>query len=412
MEKLQKSEKNTRDRKDSGFTDSVIFSSEEREAEPDILEEEKSLTARQYRVFVEEVNHDGPRQFILEDTSTKSHRRGVFFSDEIIDETKELFFQQETILNPDQQTFETKKMNKAELRAEDTLVDTGATEEDEERIETEIELRFGAEESQGLTRGVSPCDAESDLEMKKRSCEASIINSRNRPTSGVSDNINVFYHQSSHTPLMHNDPERNILRCSTKMKICGTVVGFLVVAVALCIVSFGPATNDVIAKIQKKSDFSAECSSMCSDILKTASVSNGKLECSDDKLYVSCETHFELIGKDSVGCNTTNVDLFGCTPKRCHPPPQPLDGTVVCKKSLNIGDSCAVTCRHGLAEGEQDQVTCQEDLTWSRLPSCLPPPCTSWNNSQDKILCSDSGQHCMARCGQGRVTQVSSCSYS
>ena len=414
MEKLSKAEKRTRDRKDSGFTDesspdakspreSVFFSHEEGEAPPNRDQEVKCLTARQYRVFVEEVNHDGPRQFILEDTSTKSHRRGVFYPDEPIDEREELFHQERKNMNSNEHTI---LMN--EFKEEgDGVAEKGTNDKEgnEGEMETGRETRSRTAASTGAARRASICGAEKGKNMKTRSFETSNPIPGNRPGYSVSE--------TSCTPLISNDPEHDISRCSkstTKMRICAAAsfLFALILAVALCIVSFGPATNDGITMIERESSIPVKCSPKCSDILQSTSVSNGRLECFGEMLYVSCKTHFDLIGKDSFGCNTTNVttDSFVCSPKQCPLPPQLLDGDIACNTSLTIGHSCRVRCLHGLVEGEEDQVTCQEDLSWSRLPSCLPPPCTSWNSSQDKILCSDSGQHCMARCGEDKLTQV------
>ena len=253
-------------------------------------------------------------------------------------------------------------------------------------------------------------DIERNPKMKERD-----ISTTSLPEEVLDVKPNLCQQNSGEPLIKRFSPSKN--RSATRMAVTiGIPSGIVVfIAVSLILWLFLDAdvsnANPVIAV---KGAVLYECSQTCHTLLTNVSIPNGKLECRGEKLIVNCESNFKTLKDKATNCDilttTGPVDLPVCAPKVCPSPPHPAHGRTLCQEeSPSPGSSCTIDCKHGPANPKLTTVFCQESLSWSQLPTCLPPPCSALNNQTGLVVCSSDGQHCMAKCGRNKLSELNSC---
>ena len=263
-----------------------------------------------------------------------------------------------------------------------------------------------AEEDAKLKK-VSP-ESKSSVEMKtvKKHSEAegAEYNRELDQLNSRSSLVEDAEEQGHNTPK----PKRKIIFC--------VVLGICLVPLVLGLVLWGTMNEspvpDQMMTMTIFTDPEEECFPNCLGL--NVSLHNAKFECRKDKFRLRCQPKFIPVDDhfDSwMSCDTllTSNPSLTCTAKGCAPPASPAHGRTVCSGGTTIGSFCKVECEHGTPDGQERGVSCEESLTWSALPSCLPPPCSPLNNSTGSVACTQTGQHCMTTCQGGRLTQLSSC---
>merc|ERR1712012_1103883 len=204
--------------------------------------------------------------------------------------------------------------------------------------------------------------------------------------------------------------------------ISSLVVTIVVLVLVLWLLLEGDVSHSSEPEISMSEFFLYECSQTCREVLANFSISSGAVKCNGDKLFVKCNTNFNMIEDKNIECNTVTdqSDLPRCAPKfhrflalpapACPPPPQPAHGETSCQSEpYFVGSSCTVKCEHGPVNPAMTSVSCQENLSWGQLPTCQPPPCTALNNKTGSVVCSSDGQHCMTKCAKNNISQLNSC---
>ena len=132
-----------------------------------------------------------------------------------------------------------------------------------------------------------------------------------------------------------------------------------------------------------------QCSLPCIQLLSNITTTNGHLSCSSEVVRLQCDTGFlpETVGHMNCSSGPTSLASLKCLQQICPAPSHPAHGQVFCKTAYTVGSSCKVTCTHGATTGEASQMlACRKNLTWSPLPSCLPPSCGSLAECQRQVM--------------------------
>ena len=222
---------------------------------------------------------------------------------------------------------------------------------------------------------------------------------------------------NSRSPLVEDVEEQGHNTPKPERKtIFFVVLGMFLVALVLGLVLWGTMNEspvpDQMMTMTMFTDPEEGCFPNCLQL--NVSLRNGRFECRKDKFRLRCQPKFMPAddGFDSwMSCDTplTSNTSLTCKAPGCAPPASPAHGRTVCSGATTVGSFCKVECEHGTVDGKETGVSCEEDLNWSVLPTCLPPPCSSLDNSTGSVACTETGQHCMTTCQGKRLTQLSSC---
>ena len=370
-------QKEKRERKDSGFNElspeakfgsvNVFFDERTSLSRPNTLheeeeEDEEEGASQRFKVFFEGGKQYGRQRIIVEDTSTHSSNRYRSFVEEGSNQMKE-----------------TQLLVGHATEAEKININMGTTME---------------------------------------------LSTENMPPSSSESSTGLIQQNPAEPHLTGEGEEQSINRILSNKTtlIVATVSLFILVAIGGVVLALRAPQDamtygDMKNTTKVKMFIFPNCSPSCQRLYSNISIPNGSFYCKEDRLWVNCHRYYKTLYEDpSIDCNSLKVDkqFLSCTKQVCNVLRKPKYGQISCNESTAIGSSCTVTCDHGLSSGESPNMKCQEDKTWSRVPSCLPPPCYRPDNSTGDLICSETGLHCLARCvGANKkfvgLTQISSC---
>ena len=166
--------------------------------------------------------------------------------------------------------------------------------------------------------------------------------------------------------------------------LCAAAFVAFVVTLALIYPSL-TASSLNIADMMHSSN---QCIMSCPDKSYNIIVHNGRVDCDTEVFRVQCDVGFDPQELREMDCSSLTGDSsFRCSPQACSAPAHPMHGQTVCLISqFTVGSICQVECNHGTTAGGQASVTCQKDLSWSSLPACRPPPCSSTGRCQKTVM--------------------------
>ena len=171
-----------------------------------------------------------------------------------------------------------------------------------------------------------------------------------------------------------------------KIYIASGLAATFITALIVFIVSTGSNESVPSANVLY---MTKQCPLVCPDNSHNISVDNGLVFCGTEALTVQCVNGYEPQEPQELHCSTisTTIASLRCSLPACKVPANPKDGQTMCSSSqLTVGSSCSVQCDHGSTTGGKASVTCQEDLTWSSMPVCRPPLCSSTGRCKKTVM--------------------------
>ena len=208
------------------------------------------------------------------------------------------------------------------------------------------------------------------------------------------------------SPFIRTDPENNVRNNpslpdnaseSTKKSYANCKCFGIILAVIVVATMIAAITAAIMHHLQTPKTLQHEvseavpqqCSLPCTQLLSNITTDNGHLSCSSEVVRLQCDTGSlpATVGRINCSSGPTAMASLKCLQQICPAPSQPDHGQVLCDTAHTVGSSCKVTCKHKATTGEVSrQLTCLKNLTWSPLPTCLPPSCGSPAECQRQVM--------------------------